>query len=248
MEYRIGYVTDAGDEISHIFGHQGDTIVFENTKGQLRWCAVCDNEIYIKSTNKYNYLSGKIPSTLPENLKNSITSDLAIALHNSFISGDPNNVDVFFKQVEERISSILSPNQAKLWLILFSLLSSVILILFLFRIFIMLDQNDSSIVLCSGAGVLGSLMSLMQRNSNITINLEDGKPYIFMQASFIPLLGLFSGLCLYFLSNSDLAFSFAKENVFNLLVLSVVAGFSERFVPDLFNSASTNLTSKGSGR
>ncbi len=239
--YKIGDATPSGQEIAHIYGCQGKNIVFKTPEGLIRWSFTCDKDIYSKATNKYNHLDGKIPSTLPESIKKSIISQLAISLYNSLAADSTDNIDTSFENVEHRINSTLSPNQAKLWLILYCLFSSVVLFIILYLASRLLPQSGIYIMLCAGAGILGSALSLMQRNTKITINLEDGKQYIFLQAAFIPVLGMLSGLCLYLLSNSDLAFSFAKENIFNLLILSIIAGFSERFIPDLFKNTTQNL-------
>ena len=232
--FKIGDTTSSGYKIDHIHGLVGNEIVFRDTSGRTRWETNCESETYSKSVTKFNYLHGKIPSDLPEKIEASIKSELAASLHHAFIGNNIEGVNTSFEVVENRILSILSPNQAKLWLILYCLISSVTLLLVLFGVHQFIKPSLQAITLCAGAGVLGGTLSLMQRNTHISINLEDGKPYIFMQAAFIPILGMLSGICLCFLSRSDLAFSFAKDNIYNLITLSVISGFSERYVPDLF--------------
>jgi len=239
--YKVGDITSGGDTISHIFGCKDNEIVFENSEGKLRWETTCEQGIYSKAVNKFNYLYGKIPSDIPKNINDSIINDLAFALHHSFCGDSIDNVDSFFEGIEKRVLSVLSPNQAKLWLVLYSLISSITLVLILFTTYNTVEFNHRDVLLCGGAGVLGGALSLMQRNTNISINLEDGKSYIFLQAAFVPVLAMLSGFCLYLLSYSDLALGFAKDNIFNLLTLSIISGVSERFVPDLFKNATKSF-------
>lgn len=237
-KYKVGDTTSGGETISHIFGCNEIAIVFYNSDDLLRWETTCENNIFSTAVDKFYSLDSQIPSTLPEEIKMPIETELASALHHAFSCEKPDEIDKFFQNVEKRISLLLSPNQAKLWLVLYGLSSSVAIILLLLFISRISSSLHLNLFLCGGAGVLGSTISLMQRNTKVSINLEDGKGYIFLQAAFIPILGLFSGLCLYLLSNSDLAFSFAKNNIYNLMSLSIVAGFSERYIPDLFQKVS----------
>lgn len=236
--YKVGDSTSTGETISHIYGISERSIVFNNAEGLLRWEATGDQKIFSKAVDKYYYLLGNIPSTLPQETIEPIENELASALHHAFSCEQDGEIEHVFKSVEERISLLLSPNQAKLWLVLYGLISSVFILVLLFAISKIAETIPTSVFLCGGAGVLGSTLSLMQRNTKVSINLEDGKVYIFLQATFVSILGLLSGFCLFLLSNSDLAFSFAKENVFNLMSLSVVSGFSERYIPDLFEKVS----------
>ncbi len=237
-DYKTGGVDKDGEEITYVYGKNNNIVVFECACGDIRWeFNKIERDINLKVSAKYHYLRGKIPSTLPETLRRSVVSELANAMFNALNVKDSNDVDGAFEHIQKRITLILSPNQAKLWLILYSLFSSFTLVILL-SVLSSQFELDRFIALCAGAGVLGSMLSFMQRNSQITVNLEEGRSYIFLQAAFIPILGMLSGVCLFVLSNSDLAFSFAKDNIFNLLVLSIFSGFSERYVPDLFKNVS----------
>lgn len=238
-DYKTGALDKDGEEITYVYGKNNNIVVFECACGDIRWeFNKIERDVNLKVSAKYHYLRGKIPSTLPDTLRHSVVSELANALFNALNVKDSNDIDDAFEHIQKRISLILSPNQAKLWLILYCLLSSVGIIAFLGFLSWQLAFNSDFILLCASAGILGSVLSLMQRNSKVTVNLEDGRGYIFLQATFIPILGMMSGICLFVLSNSDLAFSFAKDNIFNLLVLSIISGFTERYIPDLFKNVS----------
>ena len=112
-----------------------------------------------------------------------------------------------------------------------------------FSVAFFMGLSSSELLLCLGSGATGALFSLLSRNSSVEVNLQDGKIYIVIQAFTITLTGLISGLILFSFANSDLAFSFAKDNVYNLIVLSIIAGFSERFIPDLFAKTTTQNNS-----
>ena len=57
---------------------------------------------------------------------------------------------------------------------------------------------------------------------------------------FIVFIGFVSGICLFFLSHSEFIFSFAKDNIYNLIVLGIGAGISERWIPNLFETLIKN--------
>ncbi len=239
--YKIGDITKHGDEIVEILACQNKHIIFKNQTGNLKWSTDCDDETISRTTRNVHEISKKIPSNLPKNITESIQSELGTAMLLSFICSDIEEIDDYFKHLDQRVSNLLSPDQAKLWLVLFNLTATILLTLVLFIFSYISEFNLTTVIFCGLSGILGSTFSLMQRNTNISINLEHGKGYIFLQAAYISVLGMLSGFCLYLLSRSELAFSFASDNNFNLYTLSIISGFSERFIPDLFQKTKNNV-------
>jgi hypothetical protein len=164
-----------------------------------------------------------------------LINNLALSLYNAIQTGD---IDSSFKAIRERIGTLLTPNQAKLRLILFSLLSACFMGSCLLLLFISTTWSHNIVFVASGAGIIGAVFSLMQRNRKVEIPQDNGDFYIFLQAFFVCVLGAIAGGMIYIIANSSVITLVTDENIYNLLLFSIVAGFSERTVPDLFNGIS----------
>jgi hypothetical protein len=81
-----------------------------------------------------------------------------------------------------------------------------------------------------GAGV-----SVMQRSKNIELDNRLPIQSIYLQASIRILLGAVFGEIFIFASKANLIMGTINNDLFSLCVFSLVAGFSERFIPDLID-------------
>ncbi|MDO6463578.1 hypothetical protein [Pseudoalteromonas carrageenovora] len=63
--------------------------------------------------------------------------------------------------------------------------------------------------------------------------------YIILQALFTAIMGSIAGGLIYIISKSGLALSFSNDNIYSLTILSVLGGFSERMIPEIFKKLET---------
>lgn len=234
-DYKKGDTSNLGYLIDHIYGKNQVAIVFSDKENTVSWETDGVKVNQRKVSKKYCQIRAKIKDEIPLELKSNISTSLAIALHNAFSSEDDDEALSHFTTIENSVDMLLTPAEAKSKLIIHSLWFSLLLSTIFISIFSFWKNPISIIFACSAAGIFGSLFSLLQRNTSYKIDLRSGEFYIFLQAIFIIILGAISGATIYLLVKSNLIFGFASTNVHALLVLSIISGFSERLVPNLFD-------------
>jgi len=85
-------------------------------------------------------------------------------------------------------------------------------------------------------GVLGATISVMQRGSNLTVN-PLGPPWQIVFAGLTRIaLGMIFGFVLVVAAKANISMGITNGNLWSLFVLTIVAGLSERFVPDVLES------------
>jgi hypothetical protein len=235
-DYSIGCKTITGLKIEHIYGKSDTFIVFLCDNKRVHWEFDGEDEDgFTRAIAEYQALRNTLPIDVPKTTQENLINNLALSLYNAIQTGD---IDSSFKAIRERIGTLLTPNQAKLRLILFSLLSACFMGSCLLLLFISTTWSHNIVFVASGAGIIGAVFSLMQRNRKVEIPQDNGDFYIFLQAFFVCVLGAIAGGMIYIIANSSVITLVTDENIYNLLLFSIVAGFSERTVPDLFNGIS----------
>lgn len=232
--YSVGDKGSAGEEITEIFGDTGNIAIFRTAKG-IRWEIRSGPEFSDVVFERYHRLLNSLPSSCSKITSKSVHDQLCASLFNSLTSSSQEKATQAFEHVEDRISSIRTPNQTRLYF--FSLLILVSLIFSgLIGTFIDIENAiNKSIALCAICGVIGSVLSTLQRSTKFEIADDEEIKFIAFQAVIISVVGLLSGVAIYIVANSGIAFSFAKNDMYNLMTISLVSGFAERFIPDLFS-------------
>jgi len=89
-------------------------------------------------------------------------------------------------------------------------------------------------------GVLGATISVMQRGSNLTVNpLAPPLQIVFAGLTRIA-LGMIFGFVLVVAAKANISLGIVKDSMWSLFVFTIVAGLSERFVPDILESIGKN--------
>ena len=231
--YSVGDTLRSGHEVINIYGDTGYIAVVE-TPGGVRWEVTSGPKYSASIFEEFHRIHCTIPSGVSKEMRETLNKQLAAALFNALTSDNKKEALGAFEAVRLRINKVLTPAQVKVCFYGFTIMSSSAIALCFYLLSLICSQTLVPILYCGIAGVLGSTLSALQRSTDIALAEDEGLHFILFQSSIISVIGLLSGLCIYLVSNSDLAFTFAKENVYNLLTLSVISGFGERFIPDLF--------------
>jgi len=95
------------------------------------------------------------------------------------------------------------------------------------------DTPASFVIVGGLGGSIGGVISVLQRSNSIDVDYNWDARYILMQGAARIALGTLFGMFTVFACAADFIAGFAKEDPTSLIVLSVVGGISERFVPEI---------------
>lgn len=89
-------------------------------------------------------------------------------------------------------------------------------------------------------GVVGALLSALQRTKSINFSLYESRESIVSQAVIRILIGAISGALVVVLAEADIAFTLVKGSLHKTFIAALIAGFAERLIPDLLTSLAKN--------
>lgn len=239
LEYKIDDISCSGTVIKKILRNNSNVIVFRDETNSLCWEVLSiKQEIENLAGAKCFELMEKIPDELDKRTKNNLKNLIASSLFHALNKTNKEDVLNSFKSIENRIKNIKTPYEIKsMFFILYVFITSVICLIAICTVS-KLDNDIKLLITCCSSGAVGSLFSVLQRNTEF--KLSDKESYIALQAIFNNILGVLSGATVYFASKAQIAFSFAHDNIYMLTIFAMVAGFSERMIPELFKSVENN--------
>lgn len=85
----------------------------------------------------------------------------------------------------------------------------------------------------ASSGAVGAFASVLQRAYHLEIDRYSSPKLIWIRGSSRIFVGIIFGVILVGLQQADFFLSFAKTNVYGVIVFSFLAGISERYVPEL---------------
>ncbi|TMP19887.1 hypothetical protein CWC02_06965 [Pseudoalteromonas sp. S2721] len=230
-KYKNGDVSISGEVIEMIYCASTDCIIFKTQRGTTGWEYVNKNgKIADRAAVKFNELHELFDTQANPGVLVSLCNIFFSALNAKTIE----ECDRLFVDIEQRIKDIKTPDKIKSHFILCALIFTTISSFLMLTAYNFSDSSFKYVFLCIAGGSVGALFSILQRNNEVVFNNQIKIQYIYFQATFTVLLGSISGGIIYLLSMSDLALTFANKNIYSLVLLSIVSGFSERMIPELF--------------
>jgi len=202
--------------------------------------------VVMNISHEYQKLQSLIPQDIGRELSISIKRELGAAFFSALTDMESEHKPEYFKSVSEKISRIKSAQQSKMLSVSIMIVLAVIFSSALSVIQYqtkLLVPNWYPMFLAASFGCIGSMFSVLQRSDQIAVTELFYWRYCLLD-SFIKLAsGMFSGVILILLVKSDLAFGFAKNDLFITLLLSLISGFSERFIPDVLRQVESKQLS-----
>lgn len=214
-------------------------------------------EIYIKKDGMVNWFHRHIPphlnqcveefytlhslamSVLPRSYRVSVSRVLSAALSSAFGKREGDDTKEVFSNARLFIyAQIESYWKVRL---LFANIVFVMIFILMSLGFGYFFEIDGIYVNSIIAGVVGAMISVMQRNGEIIFSPYENELGFYAECISRLILGFAFGLLVVFLAKSELALAPFKNDFYAMVCFSFIAGFSERFVPDLMS----NVIKKG---
>ena len=110
------------------------------------------------------------------------------------------------------------------------------------------SQDVQRLLLCTSAGAVGALVSVLSRMSSgtdkFTVDFEVGRPLLRRLGLYKPLVGSVFGLALYYLLVSGILMTEPphRKTTYFYAIVAFLAGFSERFTGVMFGNAERLLS------
>ncbi|MFZ0748323.1 MAG: hypothetical protein WAM70_03110, partial [Pyrinomonadaceae bacterium] len=228
--------------IEYVYGIDTDWAVYTNKHDELTYeCSTLPTKL-APAVTEFNRLSSiaKAKSGLDALDQKAMQHILGIDLAAAFTSGEQFHPQTNFLSSRDFINSKVE-EKLRATYILGSVACAVILFLLTGLGTYLLWRGGSflwEVSLGLLGGVLGATISVMQRGGNLTVNPFFRWPRIVLMGLTRISLGMIFGAVLVVAAKADISMSMVKSNMWSLFIFTIVAGFSERFVPDVLGSIS----------
>lgn len=199
-----------------------------------------------KEIDEYGRLKSIINIFLKGNQKELAYRQLGTTLSSSLTNNDNRSPNKKFKEIETYIYSRAS-SSAKIYHFTATLILILLSISCAVYFYINIDSLEmKEFIAGSIAGVVGSFISITQRNDKIIVDFTAPASLFLIQSFSRLILGVFFGFITILLIRSNLTSLLDDFNIYSMSILCLVAGFSERFVPDLLDKISNKPSSEDS--
>ena len=233
--YVVGDIGEDGFEIKNIIGSSPYFMVYFNEKDELRW--ELDDEFmpqhFSDSIAQFDVNQSMITNALPNSKKKiSLLESLGRAFYLSVLAEKKGESIDKFKEIRARIENEVTLYSRRHYVSASLIVTAIICIAFAtLNIFGKLNLL-LPYWLGAGTGAVGSTLSILLRSSALEIRPFSTPFEHFFQGILRVILGLLAGLIVVILVNADFLLVFAKNNLEAIMVFSMFAGFSERYLPN----------------
>lgn len=248
----VGQECSTGQVVSEIFGQSTKATVFTTTDDHLRWQFHENNgDVYDylrQSVHDFDSLMSVIKQHIEgrqqKNAYERLAKSLFAALNMSEAEAKT-NLGSCFEQVRLLIEQTTS-RRARFIYTTTATIFAVVLVLALTATGKFFLQDNILFVVGAIFGSAGAAVSVMQRTRDINIDPFQASAAIRLQGILKIGLGGVFGVFFVFASKANLAMGTISDDGYGLAVFSFIAGFSERFVPELLEKLD-GTTKNGQG-
>ncbi len=234
-EYKVGDIAGEGTEIKSILASSNKAIVFIDVHDVFQYeCMNIEHSRANSIISEFNRIRAMMPTDLDSKTRFTIKKITFKGLYNALNEEDINEGLKILSTVRKRLKHIKIEVAIKIYFIIWTIIYSFIFAIGMYFI-IKLNSNLEEPLAAIIGGCLGACFSVVLRNKKLTIDNLSSNATIHQQV-FIRLgWGIISGLILFFVVKANLLLGIANSNIYILFTFAVVAGFSERFIPDFLN-------------
>lgn len=223
--------------IQYVYGVSSEFIVYLSKEGLVAYDYDALPTRLIPAATEFHRLQHIASSSLQKSDQEVVRSILGTDLVSAFRLSEqvePSNLFLSSREfITNRSEALLRSEYVRS-----SVISSALFLIALLPMAYYLKARTISawpILLGAAGGVVGSAISIIQRGVGLKVDPFVPTRHVVFQGTVRIILGVTFGSLLVVASNAGIALGILAGNVWSLFIFSVVAGFSERFIPDILD-------------
>ena len=238
LNYKVGDKGASGETISFIIGHSPTAIVYQDSRDHVQWETNEDilTSSQVKANREYDILNFKIKSFVPIQRHTMFEMQLAQALFQGLSENVELEVPKHFAAASKAISQEIYSNSAFYYVLFAGILTVLASIGFALAITLVLTGGHKIIGLGSLAGSIGAFASILFRGNKLKLREYESPRALAFQGITRILLGIVFGAFSACAVNANIVFGFLASDQWSIVVVGFIAGFSEKYVPELIKS------------
>lgn len=229
-----------GQTVAMILGQSASVRVYTTTDNQLRWDYLA-NEGHVPvelapALSAFDGLMTEISTTVPKDRRAVAYAQLGKALFNALDAANAKGIEDSFKGVRNFVATC-ALHAARFRYIIAFLIASAILAAscLVLAQFVTSPPNLALLLTAAASGTGGAAMSVLYRSSRLALDPTAHTGFLILQGIARAILGALFGCFIVLACQGELILAFAKDHPLALYPLAVVAGYSERFVPEIMS-------------
>lgn len=247
LEYKHGDVALSGQTIEFIYGHSPDLIVYRDALGGIHWETAddCLNEAGLLANQKYDELKARVEASLPQKRHKRFRDPLASALFLGLSEQTAAAALAHFDHVAGEIKQQALEQGRVNYVFYSSIVSAFVLSVSLGALIITAEPKFGLFAVAGGAGAAGAWASVLQRVAKLELGAFDNPDVLMLQGVTRVILGTLFGIVSLLAIKAGILLSAAGSSFSAIALIAFLAGFSERFVPELLNAMERRTTENG---
>ncbi len=231
-----------------IIAENSELIVYMQKNGDLEWHfkkKLSDNtKIIFAEVQNILTLTRVLLRNTNRKYKQLLNTNLATALTNSTYINNLEHSLKHLKEIEETIRE-RATSHARFEIMYFTIYLTFFILSFSILLYSTYDEIAvlHSLTIGLVSGTVGALVSIIQRNDTIVVDLLSSRTRLLTEALSRLLLGMIFGILVTLLIKSEIISLLQVNNNYALCIFGIIAGFSERFVPDYLEKISNQNNS-----
>lgn len=250
-KYKNGDACETGQIIETILGQSTVAVVYTTKDRFMRWEYFENNgdlpDSHLPAVSCFDALLGDIVVSVPARYQSRAEEELGSALFAALDNADSSQHLQCFDTVKRYIKAVATQH-ARFVYVITGFGVALLLVLAGAGAYFIIGQRfpDLKLLLLAGVGGgLGALLSILFRADNLDLDSRAHAKYLAFQGASRVALGVLFGALFVAARRANLVAGAIPEAAEPMLVCSVVAGFSERFVPEIMRSIESLGSSKG---
>jgi hypothetical protein len=235
---KVGATTSTGQIISEVLGQSKTVAVYQTDDGHLRWSYFGNDEIVPDEKKPFLATFDGLMQTIKAYLSDAHKDDCLKLLGKSLFRALDTEVSQsgsnHFEEIASTIENIAQQNARFSYVSFCFAALGVCVALSALSVWVFsLEELWGMGVWCGVMGAAGAAISIAHRIRDLSIEWKSQPKLLAAEGCARILVGFFFGVLFYLMCKSDLVLGALNDNFLALLVFSTIAGFSERFIPEL---------------